>query len=45
MPGLPERVTNFLAAAEEWARTQPGVRSLALVGSYARGAAKPSSDL
>jgi uncharacterized protein len=28
-----------------WARTQPGIVGLLLVGSYARGAARPDSDV
>ena len=38
-------IADFLAAAAEWARAQEGFRSLALVGSHARGAAGPSSDV
>ena len=41
----PKRVAELLQAATEWARAQPDIAALALVGSYARGEARPDSDL
>lgn len=40
-----ETVTPFLTAAVAWARAQPDILALALVGSYARGAARSDSDI
>ncbi len=31
--------------AAQWARTQPDIRALLLVGSWARDAARPDSDV
>ncbi|MBN2352987.1 MAG: nucleotidyltransferase domain-containing protein [Spirochaetales bacterium] len=45
MGGPTGRIADFLAAAAAWARSQADLRSLALVGSCARGAASPSSDV
>ena len=45
MRGSSNKIADFLAAAAEWARARPGLRSLALVGSHARESAKPSSDV
>ncbi len=42
---FPESITLFLEAVVGWARAQPDVVALALVGSYARGAARPNSDI
>jgi predicted nucleotidyltransferase len=39
------KVSAFLEAFVRWARTQPDIVAVALVGSYARGAATESSDV
>lgn len=39
------RVDALLAAAAAWARARPDVVALALVGSHARDAARPDSDV
>jgi GrpB-like predicted nucleotidyltransferase (UPF0157 family) len=48
-PGTPQvrqaRVGRLLERATAWARQRPDVRGLALVGSWARGAARPDSDV
>ena len=36
---------EFLDLATKWAQNQPGIRLLALVGSHARGTARPDSDI
>lgn len=36
---------NFIALVESWASTQPEIRAIALVGSYARKTARPESDI
>jgi len=41
-PDDARRLQDGLAA---WARIEPGCRALAVVGSWARGAARPGSDL
>lgn len=38
-------IPAFLEAFIQWARSQPGIEGVALVGSYARGAATESSDV
>jgi hypothetical protein len=38
-------VSAFLEAFSRWAGAQPDVKAVALVGSYARDAATPSSDV
>ena len=38
-------VSAFLKAVGRWARTQPDIEAVALVGSYARDAATESSDV
>lgn len=38
-------VSAFLEAVGRWARTQPDIEAVALVGSYARDAATESSDV
>lgn len=38
-------IETFLAQFTSWAESQPGIKSVALVGSYARGQAKPDSDV
>lgn len=35
----------FLAQLKQWAAEDPGITALLIVGSYARGANKPDSDL
>jgi nucleotidyltransferase-like protein len=41
----PPRVGQVLEQATAWARRRPDIRGLALVGSHARGAAGPGSDV
>jgi hypothetical protein len=38
-------ITLFLSNLVTWARRQPGVGAVALVGSHARGTARPDSDI
>jgi predicted nucleotidyltransferase len=46
LPGnLPPRVVGFLEAVRRWASARPDILAVALVGSYARGAATDSSDV
>ena len=40
-----EQVTRFLNEFVAWALTQPDIRAVALVGSYARNAATETSDV
>lgn len=40
-----DRVPQFLNGFVEWALTQPDIRAVALVGSYARNAATEASDV
>jgi predicted nucleotidyltransferase len=42
---LPVNVSAFLEAFGRWARAQPDIEAVALVGSYARNAAIESSDV
>ena len=42
---LPVNVSDFLEAFSRWARARPDIEAVALVGSYARGAATEGSDL
>lgn len=42
---MPVNVSAFLEAFSHWARSQPDIEAVALVGSYARGAATESSDV
>jgi len=42
---LPVNVSAFLDAFRCWARAQPDIEAVALVGSYARNAATESSDV
>lgn len=35
----------FLSAVSAWAAAEPGIAAIALVGSHARGAARPGSDV
>jgi hypothetical protein len=38
-------IEQFLSAVVHWASAQPDILAVALVGSHARGAAKPTSDV
>ena len=40
-----EELRDFLAVFIPWASQQPDVQGIALVGSYARGAARDDSDI
>ena len=40
-----QTVETFLHDFTAWAKTQPDIQAVALVGSYARGVAKPTSDV
>jgi len=40
-----EQIRDFLDAFVAWASDQPDVQAIALVGSYARGAARDDSDI
>ena len=40
-----EDIRDFVAAFIAWASEQPDVQGIALVGSYARGAARADSDI
>lgn len=40
-----EGVDRLLATVSAWARLEPNVRGVALVGSHARGRARPGSDV
>ncbi len=40
-----QRVAAFLREFQAWTQAQPDVLAVALVGSYARGAARPDSDV
>ena len=42
---LPVNVSAFLEALSLWARSQPDIEAVALVGSYARDVATESSDV
>lgn len=42
---LPAKIERFLDTVTRWARQQPDVVALVLVGSYARGAGTSSSDI
>jgi hypothetical protein len=39
------KVDQFLSSFAEWAQGQPDVEAVALVGSWARGTARPDSDV
>lgn len=41
----PGDIAPFLRKAADWARDRPDVAAVALVGSYARGTARPDSDI
>lgn len=38
-------IERFLSAVVQWASAQPDIVAVALVGSHARGTAKPTSDV
>ncbi len=38
-------VQEFLSRIRDWAAAQPDIQAVLLVGSYARGAARPDSDV
>lgn len=40
-----QQVEEFLQCVSDWAREQPDILSLALVGSYARGQSNETSDV
>lgn len=42
---LPVNISAFLEAFSRWARSQPEIEAVALVGSYARDAAREGSDV
>ena len=46
LPGaITPDVKGFLTQVVQWARDASGIEAVALVGSYARGEAKPASDI
>ena len=44
-PTIPERVARLIEDVQAWAAARPDVLGVALVGSHARQAAKPDSDV
>jgi predicted nucleotidyltransferase len=44
-PAIPERVARLILDVEAWAAARPDVLGVALVGSHARQAARPDSDV
>ena len=44
-PAIPERVARLILSVQAWAAARPDVLGVALVGSHARGAATPESDV
>jgi predicted nucleotidyltransferase len=44
-PAIPERVARLILDVQAWAQKRPDVLGVALVGSYARQAATPESDV
>lgn len=44
-PAIPEPVARLIQDVQAWAETRPEVLGVALVGSYARQAARPDSDV
>jgi predicted nucleotidyltransferase len=44
-PAVPERVAELILSVQAWAATRPEVLGVALVGSHARQAATPESDV
>ena len=45
MRGNVDRLEPVLSVVAEWAHSRPDMLGLAVVGSYARGTARPDSDL
>jgi len=43
--GTAQVVSDFLDRVTDWAAHQPTIAAVALVGSHARGAARPDSDI
>jgi predicted nucleotidyltransferase len=39
------KIEKFLAQVKQWAEQQPDIQGILLVGSYARGTARPDSDI
>jgi len=44
-PAVPERVASLVLRVQAWAASRPDVHGVALVGSHARQAATPESDV
>ncbi len=44
-PAVPERVAELILSVQTWAAARPDVHGVALVGSHARQAATPESDV
>jgi len=44
-PAIPERVAKLILSVQGWAAARPDVLGVVLVGSHARGSAKPESDV
>jgi predicted nucleotidyltransferase len=44
-PAVPERVAELILSVQAWAAARPDVHGVALVGSHARQAATPESDV
>ena len=40
-----ENIKDFIEAVKQWAASETDIHAVALVGSYARGAAAPASDI
>lgn len=40
-----DKVNQFLGKFEQWAASQDNIEAVALAGSYAKGTAKPNSDV
>jgi predicted nucleotidyltransferase len=38
-------IAAFLSGVADWAQAEPGIVAVALVGSFARGSARPDSDI
>ncbi len=45
MPAAGDRIERILAAVVAWAAARPDIEAVALVGSWARGTARPDSDV
>jgi predicted nucleotidyltransferase len=44
-PASVREIDQFLSSIAEWAQGQPDIQAVALVGSWARGTARPDSDI